>query len=1019
MAAGDQSVGGYLKGLLGKLDKGSAASEPTSGNLPENSTLGGGQIVPAAGHSPLSTEQSLPADFQNEFRLAQAQTGTSPNEEDGKVTRYQVDPATNKVNLPAGTSLSSVQIDGNNIVLNQPDGSRIIIENAISSDGGITKVPTLVIGGAEIPSDSLITALGLDTSRSVAAGAQASDVGSGGDNSVPVPGIGPTFDLTSLLPPTGLVFPERTLEELFPPVPESKPPTIVPVHDGPETDPLQTLVDERALDTVQDAAPPPADILAGNVEGTQPADRTETDDGQFLVTAGSSNVVTVEFGGTSSIEVRDAAGNLINVFWSINGSGQLEGRVGGPAEPIAIIIDLEGPATPGDGTSIPAGTSQLIDFIVTLTDAFPHSEIGDVGFADQVTISGIEVVVTDSSALTASAEAVVLVNDDGPKVDVTADGDEPDTVYLFDGNLIDGNFEGNNGTGLPTGDIASNGDPTQVTVDFSGNFTMPFMAGADGGSASSTFSLGLAGGVVGTQVQFDDGGGDAGVTSGGIVVVWSEVSAGEIYAGILDSGPNAGDEVFRISVDAAGNVTFEQKLVLDHTRADTSPDYTTDILTLSDGQLSLTKETTVTDGDGDTATDSASVDLGGNFAIGDDGPKVTVTADGDEPDTVYLFDGNLIDGNFEGDNGTGLPTGDIACNGDPTQVTVDFSGNFTMPFMAGADGGSASSTFSLGLAGGVVGTQVQFDDGGGDAGVTSGGIVVVWSEVSAGEIYAGILDSGPNAGDEVFRISVDAAGNVTFEQKLVLDHTRADTSPDYTTDILTLSDGQLSLTKETTVTDGDGDTATDSASVDLGGNFAIGDDGPKVTVTADGDEPDTVYLFDGNLIDGNFEGDNGTGLPTGDIASNGDPTQVTVDFSGNFTMPFMAGADGGSASSTFSLGLAGGVVGTQVQFDDGGGDAGVTSGGIVVVWSEVSAGEIYAGILDSGPNAGDEVFRISVDAAGNVTFEQSLVLDHTRLDTSPDYTTDILTLSDGQLSLTKETTVTDGDGDTATDSAST
>ncbi len=532
--------------------------------------------------------------------------------------------------------------------------------------------------------------------------------------------------------------------------------------------------------------------------------------------------------------------------------------------------------------------------------------------------------------------------------------------------------------------------------------------------------------AVGSQVQFNDGGGDAGVTSGGVAVGRLGGDHGRLRlcrsradrdAGVTSGGQHrgAGDEVFRISVDAAGNVTFEQSLVLDHTRARHQPRlHTTDILTLSDGQLSLTKETTVTDGDGDTATDSASVDLGGNFAIGDDGPKVTVTADGDEPDTVYLFDGNLIDGNFEGDNGTGLPTGDIASNGDPTQVTVDFSGNFTMPFMAGADGGSASSTFSLALNV-AVGSQVQFNDGGGDAGVTSGGVAVDWAEITAGSVYAGVL-TGTNT--EVFRISVDAAGNVTFEQSLVLDHTRADTSPDYTTDILTLSDGQLSLTKETTVTDGDGDTATDSASVDLGGNFAIGDDGPKVTVTADGDEPDTVYLFDGNLIDGNFEGDNGTGLPTGDIASNGDPTQVTVDFSGNFTMPFMAGADGGSASSTFSLALNV-AVGSQVQFNDGGGDAGVTSGGIVVVWSEVSAGEIYAGILDSGPNAGDEVFRISVDAVtGEVTFEQSLVLDHTRADTSPDYTTDILTLSDGQLSLTKETTVTDGDGDTATDSAS-
>ena len=42
--------------------------------------------------------------------------------------------------------------------------------------------------------------------------------------------------------------------------------------------------------------------------------------------------------------------------------------------------------------------------------------------------------------------------------------------------------------------------------------------------------------------------------------------------------------------------------------------------------MSLTASATITDGDGDTATDSAIIDLGGNIRFADDGPSIDVTA---------------------------------------------------------------------------------------------------------------------------------------------------------------------------------------------------------------------------------------------------------------------------------------------------------------------------------------------------------------------------------------------------------
>ena len=204
-----------------------------------------------------------------------------------------------------------------------------------------------------------------------------------------------------------------------------------------------------------------------------------------------------------------------------------------------------------------------------------------------------------------------------------ADGDEPDRVYLFDGDLANGNFEGSDtdADGVPDTDVDANGLPTpnSATVNFADTFSTTTSPGADGGSDSTDWSLVLGAGLAGTQVQFSL----AGLTSGGTAVLWSEITAGEVYAGVLSG---SGTQVFVLTSNGDGTVTFEQKLAFDHPDLDTAAEYTTDILVLDDGQISLQKEVTVTDGgtgyEGDTATASDTVDLGGNFAVGDDGPEV-------------------------------------------------------------------------------------------------------------------------------------------------------------------------------------------------------------------------------------------------------------------------------------------------------------------------------------------------------------------------------------------------------------
>jgi hypothetical protein len=61
--------------------------------------------------------------------------------------------ADNRVTLAASASIEDIQLDGNDLLLVQPDGSQIRII------GGALSVPTFVIGDIELPQEVLVAAL--------------------------------------------------------------------------------------------------------------------------------------------------------------------------------------------------------------------------------------------------------------------------------------------------------------------------------------------------------------------------------------------------------------------------------------------------------------------------------------------------------------------------------------------------------------------------------------------------------------------------------------------------------------------------------------------------------------------------------------------------------------------------------------------------------------------------------------------------------------------------------------------
>ncbi|ESX90187.1 Ig-like domain-containing protein [Mesorhizobium sp. LSHC412B00] len=160
--------------------------------------------VPVDVGSGAPVKQDAPAE-------AKAPAAAAPHE-------YVAD-ASNVVKLPADVSIDNIKVDGHNLVLEQADGSVIVIKD------GALNVPTFIIGDVEVPRVALLAALeashvdvAFGADGSISAGQGGSNSSAGGDFSVPPGGIGDGFGLSALLPPTALQFGLLDRRELFPSV---------------------------------------------------------------------------------------------------------------------------------------------------------------------------------------------------------------------------------------------------------------------------------------------------------------------------------------------------------------------------------------------------------------------------------------------------------------------------------------------------------------------------------------------------------------------------------------------------------------------------------------------------------------------------------------------------------------------------------------------------------------------------------------------------------------------------------
>ncbi len=158
---------------------------------------------------------------------------------------------------------------------------------------------------------------------------------------------------------------------------------------------------------------------------------------------------------------------------------------------------------------------------------------------------------------------------------------------------------------------------------------------------------------------------------------------------------------------------------------------------------------------------------------------------------------------------------------------ASFASMFSVNALVGADGlGSAATSYKLSVTNA-------------DAGLTSDGKAITLAMV--GNDVVGSTTDG-----EIFRISVDSAGKVTLTQAREVDHLPEDIDANNDNAMLRLADGKVALTATATVTDADGDVASDSQKLDISSAFRFEDDLPSASnITKSLDEDSSIDI---NLV---------------------------------------------------------------------------------------------------------------------------------------------------------------------------
>ncbi|MBB1605764.1 MULTISPECIES: retention module-containing protein [unclassified Pseudomonas] len=580
-------------------------------------------------------------------------------------------------------------------------------------------------------------------------------------------------------------------------------------------------------------------------------------------------------------------------------------------------------------TNLANGTYELV-----LQQPLDHPQHG---VEDDIALS-VPYTLTDGNGTSAGGNLAILINDDSPTASLAQEGEAPSLLS---------HDEGTRG-----------GASESVSADFASAFKATLAYGADGaGSVAWHYSLnvtsqgeasGLSSGGQGIHLYLIDG----------VVVGSTAASAGAV---------SSANTVFSLVVDAAsGKVTLTQYAAIDHALPGATSGFDSQQVTLGSDLVQLQGSVTITDRDGDPASASQNLDLGGRIGFADDGPSIGIGASGAQLGNLVTQDADTIGGNFD-------------------TATTSFAAAFAITSQnAGADGPAAVS-WSYAL-------KLDVAEGS-QSGLNSAGQKIYLYEQN-GQIIGSTssTEAGIDSSNTIFNLKVDGSGNVTLTQYAEIDHALPGATSNYAAQQAFLGTGLVSLDASATITDYDGDKASSSASIDLGGKVAFDDDGPSICIDLSGKVPVLLHTQDADTIGSNFD-------------------SATTSFAAAFAVTSQnAGADGPAAVS-WSYALKLDVAeGTQ---------SGLNSAGQKIYLYEQN-GQIIGSTASSegGVNASNTIFSLKVDGSGNVTLTQFAEIDHALPGATSNYATQQTSLGTGLVSLQASATITDYDGDKASSTAS-
>ena len=511
----------------------------------------------------------------------------------------------------------------------------------------------------------------------------------------------------------------------------------------------------------------------------------------------------------------------------------------------------------------------------------------------------------------------------------------------------------NNLTANTNGGIDGTNPDAALTIqsqDFSRAFTIT-------GGGTTVYALSVTGLTGDTPIEshiIDTGSGQN---------VMLSVSGNIVTGYVTVAGDNL--NVFTVGVDpTSGLVTLSEFRAIHQDSASNTPHDAPTLNDLMGASTAITLIANVSDGKGNNA--SASINLGAQLSIQDDGPSIIAQAI-DLP-ILSVNESNLIldtNGGIDGSNPNTALTSQIQ----------DFSGAFTV--ITGADGGTTN--YALSVTGLTEDTPVEstiIDTG-------SGQNVMV--SVSGNIVTGYVTVAGDNL--NVFTVEVDpTSGNVTLSEFRAIHQDSLSNTPNDAPTLNDLLGTSTAIMLTSTLTDGDGDKT--SASINLGAQLSIQDDGPSIIAQAI-DLP-ILSVSESNLT---ASSNGGIGGSTPGIG----PTTVSHDFSSAFFVT--TGADSGTTN--YALSITGQQPG-NAPLDSGLID--ITTGNNVMITMTENVVTGYVATVDGNL----DVFTVGVDStSGNVTLTEFRAISQNSL--PPQDTVNLSNL------VTLTATVTDGDSDQTSD----